>query len=144
MTKALYFGFYSLVISLCIYSQNTIAGEVKMSPQEVLNHHLEAFSAGDVDAVMQDYTEQSVLIVPEATLKGLDAIRAAFTDFFGGLFKPGTYQFTMGRVEVIDDVAYIVWHSSNQGADVLLGTDTLVLREGKIAIQTFAAYIQNK
>ncbi len=144
MLKVFYIGFYTLLISLTIYSQNTIAGEVKMSSQEVLNHHLQAFSAGDVDAIIQDYSEQSVLIVPEATLTGLDAIRAAFTDFFSGLFKPGTYDFTMDRMEVIDDVAYIVWHSSNQGADVLLGTDTLVVRDGKIAIQTFAAHIQNK
>lgn len=142
MIKAFSIGFCTLLTGLCFYTQNTIAEEVNMSSQEVLNHHLQAFSAGDVDAVMQDYTEQSVLIVPEATLTGLDAIRAAFNGFFSGLFKPGTYQFTMDRVEVIDDVAYIVWHSSNQGADVLLGTDTLLVRDGKITMQTFAAYIQ--
>ena len=118
--------------------------EVKMSTQEVLNHHLEAFSAGDVDAVMEDYTEQSVLIIPDVTLSGLDAIRAAFTEFFGGLFKPGTYEFTMDRTDVSDEIAYIVWHSSNEGADVLLGTDTFLVRDGKIAVQTFAAHIQEK
>jgi ketosteroid isomerase-like protein len=118
--------------------------EVKMSTQDVLNHHLEAFSAGDVDAIMEDYTEQSVLIIPDVTLSAPIAIRAAFTEFFGGLFKPGTYEFTMDRMNVIDKIAYVVWHSFNEGADVLLGTDTFLVRDGKIAIQTFAADIKEK
>ncbi|MEM7343325.1 MAG: nuclear transport factor 2 family protein [Chloroflexota bacterium] len=115
-----------------------------MSVQEVLTHHLEAFSAGDVEAIMEDYTEESVLIIPYATLTGLEAISAAFAGFFGGLFKPGTYEFTLDRSEVVDDIAYIVWHSTNTGADVLLGTDTFLVRDGKITIQTFAAHIQEK
>ena len=115
-----------------------------MSTEAVLNHHLQAFSAGDVDETMKDYTEASVLIMPDATLKGLDSIRAGFSGFFSGLFKPGTYDFTMDRTEVVGDVAYIVWHSVNQGADVKMATDTFVIRDGKIAIQTFAAKIEEK
>ena len=115
-----------------------------MSTQEVLNHHLEAFSAGSVDEVMKDYTEESVLIIPDATLTGLDSIRAAFSGFFEGLFKPGTYDQTLDKSEVSGDIAYIAWHSTNQGADVPLGTDTLLVRNGKISVQTFAAYIQEK
>ncbi|MBL4761129.1 MAG: nuclear transport factor 2 family protein [Gammaproteobacteria bacterium] len=115
-----------------------------MSTQEVLNHHLEAFASGSVDDVMKDYTEESVLIVPDATLTGLDNIRAAFTGFFDGLFKPSTYNFTLDKAEISGQVAYIVWHSANQDADVLLGTDTFLIREGKISVQTFAAHIQEK
>jgi len=50
----------------------------------------------------------------------------------------------MDRVEVVEDVAYILWHSVNQGAEVPLGTDTFLVRDGKIAIQTFAAKIDEK
>ena len=32
------------------------------------------------------------------------------------------------------DVAYIVWRSVNEGVEVTLGTDTLVVRDGKIAV----------
>ncbi|MEM7536720.1 MAG: hypothetical protein AAF639_31355 [Chloroflexota bacterium] len=38
-----------------------------MSVEAVLTHHLEGFSSGDVDMVMEDYTEDSVLIMPDAT-----------------------------------------------------------------------------
>ena len=115
-----------------------------MSTEAVLNHHGEAFAAGDLHGTMEDYTDDSVLILPDVTLRGLDSIRAAFAEFFGGLFKPGSYEFTRDRVEIVGDVAYIVWHSSNQGAEVTLGTDTFVVRDGKIAVQTFAARIEEK
>lgn len=91
---------------------------------------------------MEDYTDQSVLITPDATLSGLDSIRAAFTEFFGGLFKPGTYEFTMDRTVISGDVAHIVWHSDNEGVNILFGADTFLVRDGKIAVQTFAGYIQ--
>ncbi len=115
-----------------------------MSTEDVLNHHLASFGAGDVDATMEDYTDDSVLILPDATLTGLSTIRAAFTDFYEGLFKPGTYEFTMDRTEVSGDTGYILWHSTNVGADVKLGTDTFVIRDGKIPVQTFAALIEEK
>lgn len=115
-----------------------------MSTEEVLHHHLQAFSSGDVDETMKDYTEASILMLPDATLKGLDSIRAAFSGFFSGLFKPKTYEFTMDRTEVVGEIAYIVWHSVNQGADVTLGTDTFWVRGGKIAVQTFAGKIEKK
>ena len=115
-----------------------------MSTEDVLNHHLASFGAGNVDQTMEDFTPDSVMILPDATLRGMDSIRAAFTDFYGGLFKPGTYEFTMDRLEVVGDIAYILWRSVNEGADVTLGTDTFLVRDGKIAIQTFAALVEEK
>jgi ketosteroid isomerase-like protein len=115
-----------------------------MSTEDVLNHHLGAFSEGDVDEIMKDFTEESTLILPEASLKGLETIRNAFVDFFGGLFKPGTYKFSLDRVEVVGDIAYIVWHSENEGADITLGTDTFLIQDGKIVVQTFALKLEAK
>ncbi len=113
-----------------------------MSAQDVLSHHLAAFGKGDVDEVLQDYTEDSILIIPEATLRGREAIRGAFTGFFSGLFRPGTYTFSLDRSEIVGDVAYIVWHSANAGANVTLGTDTFLVHDGKIAVQTFAGRVE--
>ena len=115
-----------------------------MSIEKVLNHHLGAFGTGDLDEVMNDYTNESVLIVPEVTIKGRSAIRSAFESFFNGLFKPGTYEFSLDRIDIVGDIAYIVWHSENEGADVSLGTDTFLIRDGNIAIQTFAAKVDEK
>ena len=115
-----------------------------MSTLDVLDHHLQAFTAGDVDEILKDFTEDSILIEPEATHRGLADLRTFFAGLFDSLFKPGSYDFTMDRSTVEGDVAYIVWHSKNQGVDVSLGTDTFIVRDGKIAVQTFSWKIDKK
>ena len=115
-----------------------------MDTKAVLDHHLAAFAAGDADEVLEDYTDASVLITPDATITGREALRAAFEDLFSGLFKPGSYDFTMDVMKVEGDVAYIVWHASCASAEVVLATDTFVVRDGKIATQTFAAKIDRR
>ena len=93
---------------------------------------------------MKDYTEESVLIAPTETLRGTDSIRGLFSEWFETLFRPGTYDLTLDRMEVEGDVAYIVWSSKNDGVDVTLGTDTYFVQEGKIVCQTFAARLDPK
>jgi ketosteroid isomerase-like protein len=115
-----------------------------MSTEAVLKHHLESFNAGDLDEILKDYTEDSVFISPDGRLTGLDALREAFSGFFSGLFKPGTYEFTMDAMDLEGEVAFIAWHSTNEGADVTLATDTFIIRDGKIAVQTFAAQIEER
>jgi hypothetical protein len=51
----------------------------------VWTRHVEAATAGDLDAVMADFTEQSAIITPEGVIAGTAAIRAFFEDFLAGL-----------------------------------------------------------
>jgi ketosteroid isomerase-like protein len=116
----------------------------EMDTKAVLDHHLAAFSAGSVDEILKDYTDDTALITPDAVIKGREAIHAAYSTMFSGLFKPGTYDFTMDAVHVEGDVAYIAWRASCATAEVALGTDTFVVRNSKIVVQTFAAKIDPK
>lgn len=115
-----------------------------MPTQDVLDHHLQALAAGDVDEILKDYTQQSVMIEPNGTHRGLSELRAFFEPLLEGLFRPGSYDITMDRSTVEGDVAYIVWHSRNDNVDISLGTDTFVIRDGKIAVQTFAAKVDQR
>ncbi len=115
-----------------------------MDTEQVLSHHLEAFAAGDVDAVMEDYTQDSIVMVPDTTCRGLDEIRGMFEMLFKGPFLPDSYEFEMDRVEIDGEIAYIVWHAGSEMLDVPLGPDTFVVRDGKIAVQTFAGHIVSK
>ena len=47
----------------------------------------------------------------------------------------------MDVVRVEGDTVYITWHASCESADVVLATDTFVLRGDKIATQTFTAKV---
>lgn len=112
-----------------------------MATKDVLDHHLAAFGAGDIDGILNDYTDASLLITANGTITGLGPLREAFAGFFGGLFAPGTYEFTLDAEHVEGEVAFIVWHATCASAEVPLGTDTLLVHDGKIAVQTFAAKI---
>jgi len=115
-----------------------------MDTKAVLDHHLASFGAADVDAMLEDYTDASVLITPEGVIRGREALRAAFGGLLSGLFAPGTYEFTMDAVHVVDDVAYIVWRAACASADVTLGTDTFLVRDGKIAVQTLTTKLEER
>ncbi len=109
---------------------------------QVLSHHIQALGGGKLDELLDDYVEESVLVTPDATIKGLRGIRAAFEGFLSGLFKPGTYELTLDARRVEGEVAYIIWHAKCPSADIVFGTDTFIVRDGKIAVQTFAVKIE--
>ena len=107
------------------------------STEAVLNHHLQAFGEG-IDSIMADYTEDSVVIAPEGTYRGLEELRAFFTSLVEGLPEGSWEAFKLCRKEVVGEIAYIHWEALPW---ILLGTDTFVVRDGKIAVQTYAAQL---
>jgi ketosteroid isomerase-like protein len=112
---------------------------MSMATKDVLDHHLAAFGAGDVDEILKDYTDDSLLIIATRTIAGLGPLREAFTGFFGGLFAPGTYEFTLDAERIEGEVAFITWHATCASSDIPLGVDTFLVRDGKIVVQTYAA-----
>lgn len=115
-----------------------------MTTQAILDHHLAAFAAGDADEILKDYTDESVLITPDGVTRGRDALRTAFDGFLSGLFAPGAYDFVMDASHVEGEVAHIACHANCASAEVALGTDTFVVRDGRITVETFAAKIVPK
>ena len=47
------------------------------SPQEIFKHHAEALTAGDLDEIVADYTDDAVLITPSGAVHGKDGVRQA-------------------------------------------------------------------
>ena len=107
-----------------------------MSTQDTLSRHLQAF-AGGIDVIMRDYTESSVLFTPQGTLTGLEGIRAFFTGFLESSPPELLPALTIVHQDVSGEVAYILWKAE---PFIPLATDTFVIRNGKIMVQTFAAF----
>ena len=101
--------------------------------EDVFNHHLQAFGIG-IDEIMKDYTDESVIITHDATHRGRDAIRAFFQDFFDTFPAEAWDDFALLKTEVVGEVAYLTWKASPYTD---LGTDTFLIRDGKIAVQTY-------
>ena len=108
--------------------------------QKVLDHHIKTFQQNDLDGVMEDYTDESILITPDRTYKGLAEIRENFVQAFQALPANGTTM-TLKKSVVVKDVAYIVWNAVTPTLDFKYATDTFIIVDGKIISQTFAGDI---
>ncbi|MDP8929685.1 MAG: nuclear transport factor 2 family protein [Actinomycetota bacterium] len=104
----------------------------------VVDHHLRAFYQG-IDPILDDYTDDSVLITNKTTYKGLAEIRSFFTDLIADLPDEGFDEAEkIHRMEIEGEVAFLVWEAK-PWFDFC--TDTFVVRDGKIRYQTFAAHV---
>jgi hypothetical protein len=108
--------------------------------KKVLDHHLQTFQANDLEGVMADYTEESILITPNRTYKGLAEIRENFVEAYKALPVKGTTM-TVIKSVVNRDVAYIVWNAVSPTLNFKYATDTFIIVDGKIISQTFAGDI---
>jgi len=108
-----------------------------MSTEATLARHLDAFTQGP-DAIMRDYTDDSVLISPDGALRGLAAIRPFFERFLADSPPELLAAMTIVRQEIQGEIAYIVWKA---GPFIPLATDTFLIRGDKIVTQTFAAFM---
>ena len=109
---------------------------MQLSTEGVMQNHLRAARDG-VDAVMEDYADESVLVTPGATYRGRGEIRQFFNEFFKELPAGFFDAFKLNRQEVVGEHGYILWESRPW---VTLATDTFVVRNGKIRFQTYAAH----
>ena len=105
--------------------------------KEVLDHHWATFQSNDLDGVMADYTDESVLITPDRTFKGLTEIRENFVGAFSAFPKDSTTM-KLHKSVVTQDVAYIIWEAAGPKVKISYGTDTFIIRDGKIVRQTYA------
>jgi len=102
----------------------------------VLDNHLAAAQRGDLESVLNDFTEDSVLFLPQGPVRGMAELREFYRAF---LTKPPSgfpKAFELLRRDVDGEVAYIVWKAE---PGVRLATDTFLVRDRKIKVQTFAA-----
>lgn len=107
----------------------------------VIEHHLEAFGSGTIDSLLADYTEESVILTPNGQIKGLEEIKALFEGMFP-LFPAEGSEFVLDKMEINNQLGYIVWHANTPVATIPLGTDSYIVKDGKIMQQTFAAKIE--
>ena len=114
-----------------------------MSTESTLAHHLDSLLAGDIEAIMNDYAEDSVLITPDGPLWGRQEIRRLFGKILSNMLPPGS-EFELLRKEIAGEVAYTVWRGDSPYFTLLMGTDTFIIRDDQIICQTFAAQMHPK
>jgi len=114
-----------------------------MTSQEFANARLAAFGRGDVNALVAQYADDAIVITPQGTLRGPAQIRGMIEGIIAEFAQPGV-SFDLIHRAVEGPVANFVWRAET-GKNVWdLGAETYVLKDGKVAFQTFAGKMQPK
>ena len=109
--------------------------------EEILQNHLNSFLENDLEALMSDFTDESVLITQDTSYKGLKAIK----DFYAGLiplFPKQKSSVELEKTVINDNLVFIVWHGRSPSLEVSFATDTFIIENGKILRQTFAGQLK--
>ncbi|MGH3562442.1 MAG: nuclear transport factor 2 family protein [Mycobacterium sp.] len=110
------------------------------TPQEIFAHHAHALAARDVDELVADYTDDSVLITSSGVVRGKDGVRAAFTKLVDetpdAVFDVQTQIFE-------GDVLLLEWVLDSPAARTT-GVDTFVFGDGMIRAQTISHSVHEK
>jgi hypothetical protein len=105
--------------------------------QATIDNHLRAFFRRSIDGVLEDYAADAVLVIPAGPLRGVAEIRKFFANFIEALPSGFWDAFKLRRQEFVGELGYILWDAEPW---VQFATDTFVVRDGKIVLQTFAPY----
>jgi len=111
--------------------------------KDIIIHHIDSFYNNDIEAVISDYTEESVIVTLEQTFKGLKEIRLFIKELVA-FFPKGKTILILDTISVENDLGYIVWHAKTPKLDIPLGSGTFILKDGKIFQQTFVGQLDKK
>jgi ketosteroid isomerase-like protein len=113
------------------------------STTDVLDHRIKCFGEGDLEGILADYAPEAILFTPGGPLMGIDEIRPFYKAMLAEFGTPGTV-FNMKLRSVVSDFSYVLWTAETSDNLYEMGTDTQVVRDGKIVAQSFAATITPK
>jgi len=113
------------------------------STKDVVENHLRCFGERDLNGILSDFAPGVVFFTPQGPLRGVDAIRPLFQALVAEFAKPGA-TFSLRHQSVEGEYAYLVWTAETADNVYEMATDTLVVRDGKVVVQSFAAKITPK
>ena len=106
--------------------------------KQVFKHHDEAFGRYDLKAVLDDYTEESMIITPDGTYTGLKQIKGFFEDVFKLFPKDSSIEGASLKEVITKDIVYTIWKAKTPKINLDYATETFFIRDGKIIRQTVA------
>ena len=113
------------------------------STNDVVDHHLNAFAERDLTGILSDYATDAVFFTRQGPVRGVDQIRPLFATLIAEFATPGA-RFNLEERLVDGDHAYILWTAETAENVYELGTDTFVVRDGKIVVQSFTGMVRPK
>jgi ketosteroid isomerase-like protein len=106
----------------------------KATTESVIQHHVQALMSRNLDEIMKDYCEDSVMCSPMGVSKGLKGIRESFTGALGMLTPEAMGNMKSIKQDIVGEYAYALWSALPA---VKFAGDTFHIHNGKILMQSF-------
>ena len=111
----------------------------------LMDRHWQALVRGDVPALLADYADDAVLITgATGVIKGRKAIGEILTLFVSAIIPPSSTTFSLDLTHAEGALGYIVWKAESGTHRIAFSSDTFVLRDGCITMQTSAGSVDSK
>lgn len=107
----------------------------------VFNRHVASFTSGNLDAVLNDFAEDSVVITPDGAFEGRAQIRELYKGLleeFGVIDRGDSPGFSIDALHLRNDTLLISWRAESTRHLFRFGTDTFVCSGGKFVRQSIA------
>jgi hypothetical protein len=109
------------------------------TPQEIFERHFADVGAGDLDAVVADFTEDAVVLTTGLAVQGRAAIREFFAAALGGFPEA---RFTVDSTVFARDALLLTWSATSPAGTITGAVDTFVFTEDHIRLQTTAFRVE--
>jgi SnoaL-like domain len=100
--------------------------------EEVFAHHGQALGAGRLDDIIDDYRDDSILIVNDEVFRGTGGARRVFAKLLADVPAADWDLHTV----FADDVLYLEWKAQSSERHIDDGVDTFIFDDGRIRVQT--------
>jgi ketosteroid isomerase-like protein len=108
---------------------------------DTFQRHVTSFTAGNLDAVLDDFAEHAVVMTPDGVFEGWDRIRALYQGLlaeFGTIDKGDSPGISVDALHVRHNTLFISWHAESTRHIFPFGADMFVCDGDKIERQSIA------
>ncbi len=128
-----------------------LADPAVRTPEQIVRHHFAAAAARNLQAVVDDYAEDAVLVTADGVVHGKAAVRAAFAQLLRGP-QPGARPAgtaaggAQRRPQILishftSTVAWLIWAQNAGKPNEVRGVETYLVRDGKIELETVGTVV---
>lgn len=105
------------------------------SAEEVFHDHVRAVNAGDLQAIVDDYSDAAVLLTSQGVLNGKAGVDAFFSQAFSVLPQA---QVSAKQTVSVGNVIMAWWTAEASAGRIDDGVDTFIVENGLIETQTIS------
>jgi hypothetical protein len=110
------------------------------TPQEIFEHHGAVLVAGDIDGIVEDYSDDAIMITPGGVLRGKDGVRKGFETLLGDV-PNAAWDIPTQIFE--EDILFITWSATAEKSRIRDAVDTFVFRDGLIRVRTVSYTLEH-